>query len=52
MKNKPTRESINTALSKYKTQEQITRIIALVIAFVSVFIFFIKLLFFIKWIKN
>ena len=45
MKKKPSQEAENDALNKLKRQEQITRIIALSIAFISVFIFFIKLLF-------
>jgi len=46
MKTKERSESIDDdALQKIKRREQITKTIALVVAFVSVFFFFIKLLF-------
>ncbi len=42
---KLSQEEMKKALIKMKTQEEITRMIALIIAFASVFVFFIKLLF-------
>ncbi len=38
-------EKRERALRKQKRVEEVTRIVALVVAFISVFIFFIKLLF-------
>jgi hypothetical protein len=45
VKAKPSQKAIDEALSKKQRTEAVTRIVALVVAFISVFIFFIKLLF-------
>ncbi len=45
MKTKPLSPRQQDALLKAKRTEQVTRVIALIVAFISVFIFFIKLLF-------
>lgn len=45
IKAKPSKEAIDAAIRKKQRTQEVTRIVALVVAFISVFIFFIKLLF-------
>ena len=45
LKAKPSQKAIDAAARKKQRTDEVTRIVAIVIAFISVFIFFIKLLF-------
>lgn len=46
MKNEPLKKYIDVVSAKQKKTEELTRKVAIAIAFIGVFIFFIKLLFF------
>lgn len=46
MKNEPLKKYIDVVSAKKKKTDEVTRKVAIAIAFIGVFIFFIKLLFF------